>query len=173
MVNEMESKKVLIPSHPRGKTDTVFVPRLSTKAALDALVHHMDRDNCPRLPERFSIKKFETYVYGHPSRATNARMLADVYSSLSRSSQCARAGRMTLAAKVKKEQSAEKADKILSHERLCESLLKSFSDPEPVMSQGSPARKRHRAKGPSVDSRPTSSSQAVTQARAKSQTRSS
>lgn len=165
LVTEMEARKVLIPSHPRGKTESVFVPRLSTKTALDALVHHMDRDNCPRLPERLSVKKFETYVYGHPSRATNAKVLADVYSSMSRQSQSSKAGRLTAAARIKKEQCAEKAEKILSHERLCESFLKSFNDPEPVMSQSppAPARKRHRIKGPSVEPHAASDSQAVKQ----------
>lgn len=153
LLADMQDRNLLITSRPRGKTGNVFVPRLSTQVALNDLVRHEDRTCCPRLPEQLAVKKFETYVFGHASRAGNAKILADVYSRLSKRPQSTRVGRLTAAARVKKEQSASKSEKMLKHEHLCESFLQSFqcsnsSRPETVKSQ-SPVSKRYRAKGPS------------------------
>ena len=149
LVTSMLANKRLIQSFSRGKTEDVFTIGLTTKVKLDTVVPHMDRTSCPILTERLGISAFARYV-NSPGRSENAETLAAVFKSMS--TKVGRRGRPTSSAKVLKEKYEEKASKILSHERDCQSLLKKVSDERnPAASQKSPAKKRLRAKAPEVE----------------------
>lgn len=149
LIESMLSNNIVILSMPRGKTSDVFVPGLKAKVKLSSLISHMDRSSCPILKESYALSAFAKYVRGNPMRADNAQILADVHKSLSAAK--ARAGRPDETTKAKKEEHADKRQKMMTHETLCLGLLDKLSAPELVSSQRtqeSPARKRHRVKSP-------------------------
>ena len=148
LIDAMKAKKVLISSNPRGKTDTVLVPGLSTKVSLQTIVPFMDRSHCPQLQEMLSLEAFASYVHGCQSRAENAAVLQAVYRNLSNAT--TKKGRPTIEGKKQKDNFDEKVEKILNHEKTCANFLKHFKEPQPVLSQ-SPARKRLRMKGPDAE----------------------
>eukprot|EP00435_Cladocopium_sp_Y103_P028911 s785_g7.t1 len=149
LINSMLANKRLIQSFSRGKTDDVFTIGLTTTVKLDTLIHHMDRTSCPVLSERHAISTFTRYVTS-PGRSENSETLATLFKSLS--TKVGRVGRPTSSAKLIKEKYDEKASKILSHEKDCQSLLKKLSDERrPAASQASPAKKRLRTKAPEVE----------------------
>lgn len=83
LIESMKAKKVLISSNPRGKTETVLVPGLSTKVSFETIVPFMDRSHCPELQEMLSLEAFASYVHGCQSRGENATILQTVYKNLS------------------------------------------------------------------------------------------
>ena len=143
LIDTMKENKMLIQSHSRGKSETVFALGITTGVKLQSLIAYTDRTSCPDLEESLATAAFSTYVEA-PSRADNAQLLALVYKNIARKTGVA--GRPTAAAKARKEKYAEKAQKMLDHERMCLSLLKELTGPQVVSSQQSPARKRFRTK---------------------------
>ncbi|CAK9013890.1 Poly [ADP-ribose] polymerase tankyrase-2 (ADP-ribosyltransferase diphtheria toxin-like 6) (ARTD6) (Poly [ADP-ribose] polymerase 5B) (Protein poly-ADP-ribosyltransferase tankyrase-2) (TNKS-2) (TRF1-interacting ankyrin-related ADP-ribose polymerase 2) (Tankyrase II) (Tankyrase-2) (TANK2) (Tankyrase-like protein) (Tankyrase-related protein) [Durusdinium trenchii] len=133
LIESMLSNNIVILSMPRGKTSDVFVPGLKAKVKLSSLISHMDRSSCPILKESYALSAFAKYVRGNPMRADNAQILADVHKSLSAAK--ARAGRPDETTKAKKEEHADKRQKMMTHETLCLGLLDKLSAPELVSSQ--------------------------------------
>ena len=152
----MQTNKVLLPSNSRGKTDEVFVPGLFCKVQLTSVLQHERREDMPSLPEEHMIGELSKYVSGACHRATNAQLLAQVCSTLSKIKSKTR-GRDSEAAKARKEEYYEKASKATTHENMCATLVSRLThDTVEVSSQHSaisPARKRHRTK--SAETPPT------------------
>ena len=149
LIESMQANKVLLPSHSRGKTDEVFVPGLFTKVQLSSLIQHEKREDMPPLPEEHLVEAFARYADGSSCRAANAQLLAQVYANIAKLKAKVR-GRETDAAKARKDEYHEKANKLTMHENMCASLAsRLIHEPVEVPSQcsaPSPPRKRHRTK---------------------------
>lgn len=148
LIESMKANKRLILSHSRGKTDTVYAVGISAEVALQD-VDHTNRQGCPDLPETLAVSALQQY-FESPGRADNANLLASVYNKSIAAKLGGNGGRPKANVKARKEKYAERSQKISNHEATCLSALKQLTGPIEVLSQSSPARKRHRVKGPAV-----------------------